>query len=116
MYDHIEASGIRLTTAARPHLIDFIGRWSCPGRPNLLLPGLGSVLGLDVLVPRLARVVEGLGEVSAHVSNINGGTTTAAHVHVVPSAAEAELDLPGFGKGWVRELRERVDGRGGALS
>ena len=71
-----------LTTAARPHLIDFIGRWSYPGRPNLLLPGLRSVPGLDVLVPRLARVVEGLGEVSAHVSNINGGTTTAAHVHV----------------------------------
>ena len=47
-------------------------------------------------------------------------TAVRPHLHmctmVVPIAAEAELDLPGFGKGWVRELRERVDGRGGALS
>ena len=39
--------------------------------------------------------MEGLGEVSAHVTNLHGVTTTAAHVHVVPSAAEAELRRPG---------------------
>ena len=42
----------------------------------------------------------------AHVSNLYRGATTTAHVHVVPSAAEVELDLLGFGRrGGVRAGR-----------
>ena len=75
-YEHRQSGvGHGLDSRRRRHLTSL----SCPARPNLLLPRLRRASRLDVLVPRLARVVDGLGEWT-HMSAISTAARPQPHM------------------------------------